>query len=156
MARPVFYPTRRGGRVVECGGLENRLACIRSRGFESLLLRQFEFRAPNDGGFFCYRALPVRKQEEGFELVGVRSWAKARTFAAQHARCESAAALPARSAGASLLLRQFVCAPVALKVFDGAIVFKPHIVKVSLAGHGVGRADGVCSCGLDGYFAVGC
>ena len=43
-----------------------------------------------------------------------------------------------------------------LKVFDGAIVFKPHIVKVSLAGHGVGRADGVCSCGLDGYFAVGC
>ena len=32
---------RRGGRVVECGGLENRLACIRSRGFESLLLRHF-------------------------------------------------------------------------------------------------------------------
>ena len=52
MARPVFYPTRRGGRVVECGGLENRLACIRSRGFESLLLRQFEFRAPSDGSFF--------------------------------------------------------------------------------------------------------
>ena len=26
--------------MVECGGLENRLACIRSRGFESLLLRQ--------------------------------------------------------------------------------------------------------------------
>ena len=24
MTRPVFYPTRRGGRVVECGGLENR------------------------------------------------------------------------------------------------------------------------------------
>ena len=43
-----------------------------------------------------------------------------------------------------------------LKVFDGAIVFKPHIVKVSLAGHGVGRADGVCSRGLDGYLAVGC
>ena len=55
-----------------------------------------------------------------------------------------------------ILLHQFVCAPVALKVFDGAIVFKPHIVKVSLAGHGVGRADCVCSCGLDGYLAVGC
>ena len=27
--------------MVECGGLENRLACIRSRGFESLLLRHF-------------------------------------------------------------------------------------------------------------------
>ena len=26
--------------MVECGGLENRLACIRSRGFESLPLRQ--------------------------------------------------------------------------------------------------------------------
>ena len=89
MTRPVFYPTRRGGRVVECGGLENRLACIRSRGFESLLLRQF------------------------------------------------------------------ICVPVALKAFDGAIVFKPHIVKVSLAGHVVGRADGVCSRGLDGYLAVG-
>ena len=99
MARPVFYPTRRGGRVVECGGLENRLACIGSRGFESLLLRQFEFWAPSDGSFFCYWALPMQKQEEGFEPVGVRSWAKARTFAAQHARCESAAALPARSAG---------------------------------------------------------
>ena len=107
-------------------------------------------------GAFCYRALPVQKQEERFEPVGVRSWANARAFAVQHARCESAAALPARSAGASLLLRQFVCARVALKVFDGAIVFKPHVVKVSLAGHGVGWADGVCSCGLDGYFAVGC
>ena len=53
------------------------------------------------------------------------------------------------------LLRQFVCVPVVLKAFDGAIVFKPHIVKVSLAGHGVGRADGVRSCGLDGYLAVG-
>ena len=99
---------------------------------------------------------PVQKQEEGFEPVGVGSWANARTFAAWHARCESAAALPARSAGASFLLRQFVCVPVALKVFDGAIVFKPHIVKVSFAGHGVGRADGVCSRGLDGYLAVGC
>ena len=55
----------------------------------------------------------------------------------------------------SLLLRQFICVPVALKAFDGAIVFKPHIVKVSLAGHGIGRADGVRSCGLDGYLAVG-
>ena len=34
-------PMRRGGRVVECGGLENRLALVGSRGFESLLLRQF-------------------------------------------------------------------------------------------------------------------
>ncbi len=98
MTRPVFYPTRRGGRVVECGGLENRLACIRSRGFESLLLRQFEFRASSDGSFFCYRS-PVQKQEEGFEPVGVRSWANVRAFAAQHARREGAAALPARSAG---------------------------------------------------------
>ena len=57
--------------------------------------------------------------------------------------------------GTSLLLRQFICVPVALKAFDGAIVFKPHIVKVSLAGHVVGRADGVCSRGLDGYLAVG-
>ena len=56
----------------------------------------------------------------------------------------------------SLLLRQFVCVPVALKVFDGAIVFKPHIVKVSLAGHGVGRTNGICSRGLNGYLAVGC
>ena len=60
-----------------------------------------------------------------------------------------------REAPRTSLLRQFVCVPVALKVFDGAIVFKPHIVKVSLAGHGVGRADGVRSCGLDGYLAVG-
>ena len=57
---------------------------------------------------------------------------------------------------ASLLLRQFICVPVALKAFDGAIVFKPHVVKVSLAGHVVGRADGVCSRGLDGYLAIGC
>ena len=67
-----------------------------------------------------------------------------------------AAALPARSTKDTLLLRQFVCVSVALKVFDGAIVFKPHVVKVSLAGHGVGWADGVCSRGLDGYLAVGC
>ena len=46
----------------------------------------------------CYRS-PVQKQEEGFEPVGVRSWANARAFAAQHARREGAAALPARSAG---------------------------------------------------------
>ena len=156
MARPVFYPTRRGGRVVECGGLENRLACIGSRGFESLLLRQFEFWAPSDGSFFCYWALPMQKQEEGFEPVGVRSWANARAFAAQHARCESAAALPARSAGDIPPPPSVCLCARSLKVFDGAIVFKPHIVKVSLAGHGVGRADGVCSCGLDGYFAVGC
>ena len=142
--------------MVECGGLENRLACIRSRGFESLLLRQFEFRASSDGSFFCYRARPVQKQEEGFEPVEVRSWANAWVFATQHARRGSAAALPARSTKDTLLLRQFVCVPVALKAFDGAIVFKPHIVKVSLAGHGVGRADGVCSRGLDGYLAVGC
>ena len=89
----------------------------------------------------------MQKQEEGFEPVGVRSWANARAFAPQRSRRE----VPGTS-----LLRQFVCVPVALKVFDGAIVFKPHVVKVSLAGHGVGRADGVCSCGLDGYLAVGC
>lgn len=34
-------PLRRGGRVVECGGLENRLPLLGVRGFESLLLRQF-------------------------------------------------------------------------------------------------------------------
>lgn len=94
----------------------------------------------------------MQKQEEGFEPVGVRSWANAWVFAAQHG---SAAALPARSTKDTLLLRQFICVPVVLKAFDGAIVFKPHIVKVSLAGHGVGRADGVCSRGLDGYLAVG-
>ena len=99
------------------------------------------------GAFFVIGPSSM-KQEEGFEPVGVRSWANARAFAAQHARCEAP--------GTSFLLRQFVCAPVVLKVFDGAIVFKPHIVKVSLAGHGVGRADGVCSRGLDGYLAVGC
>ena len=89
MARPVFYPTRRGGRVVECGGLENRLACIRSRGFESLLLRQFEFRAPSDGSFFviapCAEAGGGVRTRRGAELgkrVGV-----------------CAAVLPARSAG---------------------------------------------------------
>ena len=37
--------------MVECGGLENRLACIRSRGFESLLLRQLIAKAPS-GAFF--------------------------------------------------------------------------------------------------------
>ena len=89
---------------------------------------------------------PVQKQEEGFEPVGVRSWANAWVFAPQCSRRE----VPGTS-----LLRQFVCVPVALKVFDGAIVFKPHVVKVSLAGHGVRRADGVCSRGLDGYLAVG-
>ena len=40
MTRPVFYPTRRGGRVVECGGLENRLTTLWLRGFKSLPLRQ--------------------------------------------------------------------------------------------------------------------
>ena len=33
------HPLRRNGRVVECGGLENRCA-ERHRGFESLFLRQ--------------------------------------------------------------------------------------------------------------------
>ena len=97
---------------------------------------------------------PVQKQEEGFELIGARGWANARRLQ----RSTQGAKAPQRSrreVPGTSLLRQFVCVPVVLKVFDGAIVFKPHIVKVSLAGHGVGRADGVRSCGLDGYLAVG-
>ena len=156
MTRPVFYPTRRGGRVVECGGLENRLACIRSRGFESLLLRQFEFRASSDGSFFCYRTRPVQKQEEGFEPVEVLSCKRASVCSSARKARRRRSAPGAEAPRTSLLLRQFICVPVALKVFDGAIVFKPHIVKVSLAGHGVGRTNGICSRGLNGYLAVGC
>lgn len=91
--------------------------------------------------FPCAEARGGVRTRRGAEL------GKRAAFAPQRSRREAP--------GTSLLIRQFVCAPVALKVFDGTIVFKPHIVKVSLAGHGVGRADGVCSRGLDGYLAVG-
>ena len=39
----VYYTRslRRGGRVVECNGLENRRGLIAHREFESLLLRHF-------------------------------------------------------------------------------------------------------------------
>ncbi len=37
------FTLRRGGRVVECGGLENRLPLLGVRGFESLLLRHLTF-----------------------------------------------------------------------------------------------------------------
>ena len=106
------------------------------------------------GAFLLSGPPPVQKQEEGFELIGARGWANARRLQ----RSTQGAKAPQRSrreVPGTSLLRQFVCVPVVLKVFDGAIVFKPHIVKVSLAGHGVGRADGVRSCGLDGYLAVG-
>ena len=90
---------------------------------------------------------------EAFLLLG-----PPRTKAGGEVRTRRGAKAPQRfrrEAPRTSLLRQFVCVPVALKAFDGAIVFKPHIVKVSLAGHVVGRADGVCSRGLDGYLAVG-
>ena len=45
-------PLRRGGRVVECGGLENRLPLHGVRGFESLLLRHLVRQTPRTGAFF--------------------------------------------------------------------------------------------------------
>ena len=89
MTRPVFYPTRRGGRVVECGGLENRLACIRSRGFESLLLRQFKFSSFQRWKLFLLSGPPRAKAGGG---VRTRRGAELQTR-------EGAAVLPARSAG---------------------------------------------------------
>lgn len=98
----------------------------------------------------------MQKQKEGFEPVEVRSWANARAFAQLSTQGAKAPQRFRREVPGTFLLRQFVCVPVALKAFDGAIVFKPHVVKVSLAGHGVGRTNGICSRGLDGYLAVGC
>ena len=51
--RGAASPLRRGGRVVECGGLENRLPLHGVRGFESLLLRHMIGRAPATGLFSC-------------------------------------------------------------------------------------------------------
>ena len=42
-----YFCTRRDGRVVDCGGLENRCAA-RHRGFESLSLRQADNRQATD------------------------------------------------------------------------------------------------------------
>ena len=39
----------RGGRAVECGGLENRWASLRSRGFESPPLRRVSLKKPRSG-----------------------------------------------------------------------------------------------------------
>ena len=44
---------RRNGRVVECGGLENRCTA-RYRGFESLFLRQLPKRPAHEAGFFHF------------------------------------------------------------------------------------------------------
>ena len=44
---------RRDGRVVECGGLENRCPS-RDRGFESLSLRKETKGAQKSVPFFCY------------------------------------------------------------------------------------------------------
>ena len=50
--------------MVECGGLENRLALFGSRGFESLLLRQSTNRVPATGRFIFGR------MRRGFEPEG--------------------------------------------------------------------------------------
>ena len=53
--RGAASPLRRGGRVVECGGLENRLPLHGVRGFESLLLRHLVRQTPRTGAFFMSR-----------------------------------------------------------------------------------------------------
>ena len=55
--------------MVECGGLENRLACIRSRGFESLLLRHFGCESSQEWELFCFESLTSKYGKEG----GVRT-----------------------------------------------------------------------------------
>ena len=47
---------RRVGRVVDCGGLENRWTA-RFRGFESLTLRQNKLKASRKAGFFAFSTL---------------------------------------------------------------------------------------------------
>ena len=59
---PIYLRPRRGGRVVDCGGLENRCA-VRYRGFESYPLRTYSVQVTALQFIISQLCLPCAKRE---------------------------------------------------------------------------------------------